>query len=386
MTSAAPAGSEPPRILLIGLGDLGGVILEFLARDPRLNRIVVGSRSPEKGLARCNLARLGGLAQGYQPEIDFVAIDLKREEETAETIARIDPDLILLSATLQTWWLLDLLPASHSEPVARAGFGIWLPVHLALARHLMRILKRIDYHGLTLTAPYPDVVNCVLGRLGLAPTCGIGNIAEVEARVRAVAASRLATTPRSIKVWMVCHHALEARLSGRSNGDLPPFHLRIERDGRDVTEQAGGSSLLTAPWPMPGGRLTHFLTAATAVRLMRSLLVEPEGVQHVPGPNGLPGGYPVRAERSGVTPLPIPGLNPRDAIAINERSQPYDGIERIEPDGSVVFAAESVQALKDTLGYDCVRLAPDEIDAKAEELTARFREYGEGLGVRWGPV
>ena len=46
-----------PTIMLIGLGDLGNVILEFLAREERLGQIVACDINKELGIARCNLAQ-----------------------------------------------------------------------------------------------------------------------------------------------------------------------------------------------------------------------------------------------------------------------------------------------------------------------------------------
>ena len=47
---------------------------------------------------------------------------------------------------------------------------------------------------------------------------------------------------------------------------------------------------------------------------------------------------------------------------LNERAARWDGIERIEADGTIVFTAPF-------LGYD--RVGPDEVDAVADELEAR---------------
>ncbi|RMF00742.1 MAG: hypothetical protein D6768_12125, partial [Chloroflexi bacterium] len=103
-----------------------------------------------------------------------------------------------------------------------------------------------------------------------------------------------------------------------------------------------------------------------------------------PAPNGLPGGYPVLAGRGAVKLADIPGLSAADAVDINTRSHRFDGIERIEPDGTAVFVPESAQILRDELGYDCRRLPPSEAADRAAELIARFREYARRHGVDLG--
>jgi hypothetical protein len=369
-------------VLLLGLGDLGSLILELLAREPRVRRIVVGSRDPERCVARCNLARLGALAQGFDPVIEFTRLDLNDLESTAETITREAPDLILSTASMLTWWIPDLLPEAQALRLKRAKFGVWLPVHMVPTLKLMRAVREAGYTGHALTAPFPDVVNPVLGRLGMAPTCGVGNIDEIVPKVRALAAERLNAASASVRVTLVAHHALQRYVFAGTRTDSPPYFLRIEHAGKDVTREVDAEELLFAAHPIPEGRVTHFLTAGTTIRLIGALLSEHETDLHAPAPAGLPGGYPVVASKEGVRPASIVGLSLEEAIDINERSHRFDGIERIEEDGSVAFDAGAAEVMRDTLGYDCRRLGPDEAEDRAQELVARFREFANAHGVR----
>jgi hypothetical protein len=322
------------------------------------------------------------MAQGYAPAIEFAPLDLNDQEAVAEIVQRESPDVLLNAATMQTWWLPDLLPPAQAAIVKSAGFGVWLPVHLTLTLKLMAALRDAGYRGLTLTAPFPDVVNPVLGCLGLAPTCGVGNLDEIAPKVRLLAAGRLGVSPDAVRVWLVAHHALEAAAFGQPMDEIPPYFLRVECGGQDVTAAVRADELLLTPYPLPSGPATHFLTAGSTVRLIRALLSDGDALLHAPGPNGLPGGYPVLANRDGVQPAPVEGLTLAEAIAINERSHRFDGIERIEADGAVVFCPAAADVLRRALGYDCQRLLPDEAEERAKELIARFREYAERHGVR----
>jgi len=234
-----------------------------------------------------------------------------------------------------------------------------------------------------LTAPFPDVVNAVLGRVGLAPTCGVGNLDEIVPKIRILAAARLDAPMASIDVTLVAHHALERVVFGgeRFAGELPPHFLRVSRDGRDVTREVDGEALLRAPFPIAWGPVMHFLTAGSTVRLVRALGSETPVRLHAPGPAGLPGGYPILASRAGVAPDAIDGLSLEDAVALNEASHRFDGIERIEADGTVVLSGVTSGVLREVLGYDGARLAPAEAGARGRELVARFREYAARHGV-----
>jgi hypothetical protein len=85
--------------------------------------------------------------------------------------------------------------------------------------------------------------------------------------------------------------------------------------------------------------------------------------------------------RQGVRLAPIEGLTQAEAVSINERSHRFDGIEKIEDDGTVEFCAESVEVLRAELGYECGRLCPNDAEERANELIARFRAYGRRFGV-----
>jgi len=371
--------------MLIGLGDLGGVILEFLARERKLGRILVASRSEDKSLARCNLVRLGAASQGFEPVIKFVPVDLNRQESVTQTVLREAPDIILTTATMQTWWLPDKLPQPQAERIRQAGFGIWLPVHLTLTRKLMEALRDVSYQGIVLTAPYPDVVNRVLGCLGLAPTCGIGNIGEIVPKIQLLVAHLLRKPLASVKVTLVYHHSLHRFVLNRRAPDLsqdfPPFYLRVEHEGKDVTESVGADRLLFSAFAIPPGQVSHFLTAGSTMGLIEALCRDEETFTHAPGPEGLPGGYPVLVNRAGIRLAPIDGLRPEQAVGINETAQRYDGIDHIDADGTVSFEEGASRILKDTMGYDCRKLHPDEAEDRADELIRCFSEYALRYGV-----
>jgi hypothetical protein len=64
-----------------------------------------------------------------------------------------------------------------------------------------------------------------------------------------------------------------------------------------------------------------------------------------------------------------------EAIRINEEHQKYDGIEKIEDDGTVVHTEKAVKFMKETLGYDCSSVKIEENEEKAKELMYLYREF-----------
>ena len=367
--------------MLIGLGHLGGPILDRLILEPSISRIVACARDPARGEARCNLARLIGAVHGRTPRVEFQPLDLARPEAVAEVVRTSRPDLILTAAAMQTWWLVDLLPAEPAAALRRAGFGLWLPLHLAPTLKLMEALREAGYPGPTLGAPYPDVVHPILARRGLAPTCGVGNVDEMAIKVELAAARHLGVRADEVEVELVAHHSLEPAVFGGFDGPLPPHSLHVTARGGDVTAEVGADRLLLSASPLPAGPSWGAFTAASAVRLIRALLADGERRLHAPGPNGLPGGYPILAGKRLVRPAPLAAITQEEAIALNRRAHSYDGIDRIESDGTAVLTDAAAEAARHLLGYDCPRLAPSDAEARGHELIARLDQLGRRHGL-----
>ena len=369
-----------PTILITGLGDLGSVALELLAREHWPGRIIASSRTLGRAEASVNLARLGAIAQGMRPNLEAASLDLDDVDRAAEFIRQLSPDVILSTATRQSWWTPYALPAEPRDLLTAAGFGAWLPIHLILSLKLMRALRLSEIQARTLIAPFPDVSNCVLSRLGLEPTCGVGNIAEIVPKIESLAANKLGVPIDDVSVTLVAHHALQGYVSESPADKGPPFFLRIMHAGTNVTDAIGGLDFPRQAYPIPSGRRTHFLTASSIVRLMAALTSK-EVRLHAPGPEGLPGGYPVLVGPRGVRVPAIKNLSRRAAIEINEVSHRFDGIEAIGPDGTVIFSERTVEIMSKELGYRCQKLPPSEIEGRADELLERFREYAGRHGV-----
>lgn len=385
-------------IMLVGTGHLGGPILDRLAAAPSVERVVALGRDARRGEARCNLARLTAAAGGEPAWVEHRSVDVADPGRVAAAVRHIGPDLVLHAASLQTWWLLDLFPEDARAALLPAGYGVWLPLHLALAMTLMQGLGEAGFEGVVLNAAYPDVINVVLGRLGTPPTGGVGNVDELVAKVRTHAARELGVAGRDLDVWLVAHHALQrAAFRAASSGTdtagsagvdptVPPFHLHVELRGEDVTERARAHEALLAPCELPPGPGWGNFTAASAVALVEAVLAETPSRAHAAAPGGLPGGYPVDVGGGNIEVSAIPGLSRAEAVAINERSHGFDGIDGIGEDGTVSFAEDAAAVMRDTLGYDCGILPPSDVADRAAELTARFREYATRHGVDVRPA
>jgi hypothetical protein len=149
-------------------------------------------------------------------------------------------------------------------------------------------------------------------------------------------------------------------------------------DGEDITADLDIHAVfadIPTRFRRPGGRDGQILTASSAVTITLAMADDTGDITHAPGPAGLPGGYPVRVDRNGGSVILPKDLMLEEAIRINEDGQRYDGIERIEDDGTVHYTESSVAIMKEMLGYDCNVMKLGDTEAQSEELGRKFREF-----------
>lgn len=358
------------RLLLISLGQLNGHILEAVARSGAFAEILVAGRDPARGLRKTNQARIGAAIEGHYPAIRFVELDVNKAS-AARILREIAPDVALAAPSMLPWWRLDRLKGSRARAARAVPFAGWIACHLA---PMLAVRGAWADSGLEVPwvgASYPDVVNAVLHRSGPGPVCGVGNVDEVIPKIRFAVAGETGCDPSAVSVRLVAQHALEYfvyREAETPPGEAPPFMLRAELDGRDVSDVAMRAIL--DPFPIPYELDFNLLTASCALKLLPALAGYASVHMHVPAPNGLPGGYPVRVEAGRVS-LDLPAdWAVEDAVAGNVASLPWDGLQSIEPDGTVVFTQATSRALFALAGRHYDSLAPDGAAAMARELVA----------------
>ena len=153
-----------------------------------------------------------------------------------------------------------------------------------------------------------------------------------------------------------------------------PFYLGIFADSQDVSKEFDPVQLLVDEVKFVTEWRNDSKVASSGVRNVLGILKNTGELAHSPGPNGLIGGYPIRLTRDGVQVVLPPGLSMETAIKINEEGQVYDGIEKIEADGTLVLTDKSVAVMREVLGFDRKRIGPHEHEDCATELRRRYLE------------
>ena len=126
------------KVLIVGVGDVGGKIINFLARDTRCPELIVGDFNEDVAIRKINTALSNAAVEGFFPKITFKKIDLVNVEETAKLISQEKPDVVIHCAVLQTWHVIRALPQDIYAQLSAATLGAWTPCRVALALSLCR--------------------------------------------------------------------------------------------------------------------------------------------------------------------------------------------------------------------------------------------------------
>ena len=379
---------EKDKIMIVGCGELGGILLEYLCRIPNVADIVVTDVNEDWGFRKTNSAILGASYMGFFPKIEFKPIDLLDIEKTADLIREINPTLIYNATTLQSWWVVNELPDDVRNKLYRnrCALGPWEAMHLALTSKLMKAVKLSGVNTYVVNSAYPDVTNPSLAKVGLAPTVGIGNLDLTVPYVQKAASEMLNIPMANIRVEFIGHHYHCYAWCRNGSGAEAPHHLKVFAGHQDITDQLGGIEKLIAELPKraarPGGRFGQYLVAASALKNILAIINDTNEITHAPGPQGLEGGYPVRLSRKGAEVVLPEGMSLDQARSLMCQAQQWDGVQEIRDNGDVVFTDESYETFKEMLNVDCRFITVENSFEQAMELKKKFNEFAEYNGVK----
>jgi len=363
------------KVLMVGIGDVGGHIVEFLARDPRPIELILGDVDEERARLKMNNAIIGAALCDLHPHFSYRKVDLNNISETAQLIKELAPSVVINCSVMHTWHLIRQLPHDVYSKISSASLGAWLPVQLNLAYKLAQAIKQSGVRTHYINTSLADLTNPVLAKLGMAPTIGIGNVDKIAPAVQTLVANELKVPRRDISIYLVCHHQhwVYPREAGYRKG--APYYLKVMLRDKNITKQFDTDRLMyDAVRLYPPGIEFTTVSASSAIRNLMALIFDTGIVTHSPGPNGLPGGYPIRLSAKGAEVVLPEELSLEEAIKINEKAQWYDGVAMIEDDGTVVFSDYVPPIMKEMLGFDCKQFKPSEVDARAREMVTLYRK------------
>jgi hypothetical protein len=204
---------------------------------------------------------------------------------------------------------------------------------------------------------------------------GIGDLANNIPALRKSISLKLGVPVEQIDVRLVAQHHVSYWMSRKGNSDGAPFYFVALENGKDVTSQLSISTLFDQLPKQLKRAPGNLMTATSAVIVFNAIVNNTGQIVHAPGPNGLPGGYPVKVGKDGVQVELPSGLPLDEAISINTTAQQLDGIEKIDDDGTVHFVERHMSILKALLGYECKSMPLADVEDRAQELLAKYAAF-----------
>ena len=320
-------------ILIVGSGSLARAISYSLALLlSRPHRVIVCARSRKQLNDILYVSRVK--AASIQSPAIFDGVEFEVESgDAGKLLSSTQPDIVVNCASYYSPWEGIHQPSSWTQLLRSAGFGFTLPLQSAFA---IKFAKAVAGHSramLFINGCYPDAVNPLLRALGLPIFCGVGNVGVLAATIRA----SLGLMPQQ-RLQVLAHH----------------LHLYTPKPGVDEArawvdgKPCENVSGLLASQRASTGLEVNKVIGCTAAVLLRDILSGQEVETHVPGPFGLPGGYPVSITGTQLK-LNLPAeISECKAIAWNEKIAIADGV-KILPDGCVELGEETKHAFRQHL-------------------------------------
>ncbi|HKD56613.1 MAG TPA: hypothetical protein VKD45_03810, partial [Hyphomicrobiaceae bacterium] len=213
---------------------------------------------------------------------------------------------------------------------------------------------------------FPDVANGIIAAMGLPIACGIGNIAILAHAF----AGALAGAPAP-QLKMLCHYQnLQAwRCPPHERRAPAPRVWLNDVEVADVFYRFCGVQLTPEP--------VIDISGASGVTLALAMAQQRAWRGHVPGPGGLPGGYPVALE-GGRLELDLPtGIDAQAAIAWNVGYEARSGLV-VDAHGRAHYQGR----LRDLLAAESPTLAAGFAATDLEQIWRAMCELRDRLLLR----
>ncbi len=352
-------------ILIIGSGSVCENTCRALAlMSPVALRVTVLGRSKPK--VEIITALANAISGAIGTKVNFIAdtINWDSEHDLPEKIAKYSPHLIFQTATLQTPWdfLETSKPTRWKQFLRSAGEAIIIPMQVLLSKRVATIAKTMSPLPIVVNACFPDYVNPILKYLDLPITSGIGNVAMVAGFVKA----RYPQPEHKVQIIAHIHHCF--KIPEKTDTDIDG--LRVWIDGQEVldVEKNLADAFHDLRLVDAQGKISNELIGTNSALTLQALLGDTPVMTHVPGPNGLPGGYPVIIQ-NGKVELDLPDdCTEAEAIALNKQGAYDMGVSAINENGFSTFSTTISELLMDYVPHFAKGFHIDDLDQICQEL------------------
>lgn len=304
-------------VLITGTGMFAGrIALDIAATAKEPVNVVIAGRNR----TRLDWLRTAGNARAamFDTPARFSTreIDLLEPGASADLLEEYRPKLVVQAASIQTSTVISDKGSRWTDLVAEGGLSATAVFQALISARMAGAISRIAPDTQLINCSFPDVVNGMIAALGHRVLCGTGNVAILS---NVFAGARDGLPEGRLRV--VAHYQCLSpwRLAAEQRRGMPAPRVFIgDEEVKDPFETFAQCRLTPEP--------AIEISGASGVTLILALIAGRRWEGHVPGPNGLPGGYPVRLE-NGALSLDLPAsLSEQDAVAWNHAFEAKKGL------------------------------------------------------------
>ncbi|MBV2143649.1 hypothetical protein KUG47_09070 [Falsochrobactrum sp. TDYN1] len=323
-------------ILITGTGMFAGrIALDIASTAKSPVNIVIAGRNK----MRLNWLKTAGNARAAMfatpARFSTIEVDMVADGASDKLLEACDPRIVVQAASIQTSTVISDKGNRWTQLVADGGLSATAVFQSLISTRMAAAISRRKNRPLLINCPFPDVVNGIIKAMGHDVLCGTGNVA-ILSNVFAGAYKGGKSEPLRVIAHYQCLSAWRKPPEERSGAIAPLVYVGDQQLDNVFTtfEQCQ----LT---PEPAIEIS----GASGVTLILALAAGTSWSGHAPGPDGLPGGYPVRLENNRLV-LDLPNsISKEEAIAWNSRFEQTGGL--VVEDQAVQYKGRLKDLLED---------------------------------------
>ena len=358
--------NERPKtdILISGTGAFSGrIALDLAATSQEPLDVVIAGRNRER-LSWLKTACNARASMFSRPiSFDTYEIDLVQEGATDKLISETRPTIAVQGASIQTSSVISDTGNQWTALVAEGGLSATAVFQALISSRMARSISAFSPETALINCGFPDVVNGIITAMNFKVLSGTGNVAILS---NVFAGAKGISDQNRIQV--IAHYQNLAAWRKPASERIGTRPCRVFIDGQEVMDvfKEFESVKLTAEPAIE-------ISGASGVTLIAAYAANKPWAGQAPGPNGLPGGYPVKL-KDRVLGLNLPeSVSEHDAVAWNASFEEEKGM--IVRNGR----AEYTGALRDALSRHGFRYADGFNVADLEMVCADMLELRSDL-------
>lgn len=302
-------------ILVSGTGGFAARILfDIAATAANPVKVVIAGRNRDRLQWLKTAANARAAIFARPAAFEAYEIDLLGEDAATTLIDATRPAVTVQAASIQTSQVIAHTGNAWTRLVAEGGLSATAVFQALISSRVAHAITMLGHRTALINCCFPDVVNGMITAQGHQVACGMGNVAILS---NVFAGSRLA--PGSLKV-LAHYQNLSAwrRPAAERAGAAAP---RVWVDGKELGDIfTTFAAVKLTPEPVID------ISGASGVPMLLAMAAGGSWSGHVPGPAGLPGGYPVELTAAGLELALPPGLSREEAIAWNAAYEARSGL------------------------------------------------------------